>query len=135
MESTRKKYLLILLLAGILYAGCNGNTIRATESLFRNKLHKLSKTPTVCYFLANAAYYTFRPELALEIIERNLRDFPYERGATDAEYKRARCCENLGDCDGAIRLYTKFLLDHPRDNRYRRIQNRIAKLHIVSKNQ
>lgn len=134
MASRWKKFLLIFILAGIFYAGCNRETILATESLFRKELPRLSATSKVCYFLANVSYYTFRPALAQAIIERNLKDFPYERGVIDAEYKRARCCDNMGDCDRAIKLYTKFLLDHPRDNRYRKIKNRIAKLQAFNRN-
>ncbi len=135
MVSRWKKFLLTFILMGLFYAGCNRGTILATESLFRDELTKLSVTPKVCYFLASVSYYTFRPELALEIIERNLKDFPYERGAVDAEYRRAKCWEDMGDCNRAIKLYTKFLLDHPRDNRYRKIQNRIAKLQAFNKKQ
>jgi len=128
-----KKLLLIFILAAALYAGCNTQSILATESLFRDGLPWLSLTPKACYLLANASYYTFRYELALEIIERNLKDFPYERSVANAQLKRARCCENLGNCNKAIKLYTDFLLKHPQDNRYRKIQRRIAKLQIVSR--
>jgi hypothetical protein len=118
-----------------LYAGCNSRTILATESLFREGLPKLSFTPKICYLFANASYYTFRYRLALGIIERNLEDFPYDRGAASAQLKLARCCENLGDCNKAISLYTDFLLEHPKDRRYRRVQKRIAKLQIVNRDE
>ena len=68
-------------------------------------------------------------------IERNLEDFPYESGVVDAQFKRARCCENLGDCTKAVKLYTDFLLKHPKDRRYRRIQKRIAKLQMFNQDE
>ena len=133
MAKRWKRFLLIFILAAVLYAGCNTQSILATESLFRNGLPRLSLTPKICYLLANASYYTFRYRLALDIIERNLADFPYERGVVNAKLKRAQCCENLGNCNKAIKLYTDFLLKHPQDSRYRKVQKRIAKLQMVSR--
>jgi hypothetical protein len=135
MAKKWKKYLAVFLVAGVFYAGCNTRSILATESFFRNKAPGLSISPKICYLLASISYYTFRYRLALGITERNLRDFPYEAGTADAELRRARCHENLGHCSEAIDLYSDFLLSHPRDNRYRKIQNRIAKLQVISRNE
>ncbi len=85
-------------------------------------------TPRVCYLLGTSAYLTFRYNLAIDIIERNLKDFPYDHAAVDAEYRRAVCYEKLGKYDKAIQLYEDFLIRFPKDKRYMSIQNKIAKL-------
>lgn len=128
MLSQWKKILFIFIVAGVFYAGCNTQTMLRTETFFREKNPNLALTPKVCYFLGNQAYMTFRYKLAIEIIDRNLKGFPYDDGALKAEYRRAVCYEKLGDYAKAIHLYEDYLLAHPKDNKYQSIQNKIAKL-------
>jgi tetratricopeptide (TPR) repeat protein len=128
MFSQWKKILFIFIVAFVVYMGCNTQGILRAEDFFRVKNPKLAATPKVCYLLGTSAYLTFRYNLAIDIIERNLKDFPYDPAAIDAEYRRAVCNEKLGKYDKAIELYETFLLDHPKDKRYERIQNKVAKL-------
>ncbi len=128
MLSQWKKILFILIIAGVVYGSCNTQTMLKTETFFREKNPNLALTPKVCYFLGNVAYMTFRYKLAIDIIDRNLKDFPYAGGATQAEYRRAVCYEKLGDYVKAIQLYEDFLLAHPKDNKYQSIENKLAKL-------
>ena len=123
-----KKLLVIFIFAGIVYAGCNTKGILRTEEFFRKKNPDLGLTPKVCYMLGSSAHLTFRYKLAIEIIDRNLKDFPYEPGAVKAEYRRAVAYEKLGQYDKAIQLYEDFILDHPKDNRVQSVQNKVAKL-------
>ncbi len=126
-----KRLLVIFFTVGILYGGCNTNGILATEEWFRVKNPKLSMTPKVCYMLGTSAFRTFRYSLAIEIIDRNLKDFPYESAAVDAKYRRAVCYEKQGNYKQAITLYEKFLLEYPNDNRYKSIVTRITKLRAL----
>ena len=130
-----KKIVFIVVLAGIIYAGCNTQGILRQEKFFREKNPNLALTPKVCYFLGNISYLTFRYKLALNIIERNLKDFPYAPGRVDAEYRRAICYEKLGNYDKAITLYENFLLDYPKDNRYKSIQSKATKLKALHKSE
>ncbi len=123
-----KKILVIFIIAGLFYGACNTQGILWTEDFFRNKNPKLAATPKVCYMLGTAAFRSFRYQLAIDIIDRNLKDFPYERAAVNAEYRRAVAYEKLGDYKTAIRLYERFLFDHPKDNRYQSIQTKAIKL-------
>jgi tetratricopeptide (TPR) repeat protein len=123
-----KKILFVVIVAGIVYAGCNTQMMLKTESFFRTKNPELALTPKVCYLLGDIAYLTFRYQLAIDIIKRNLKDFPYQPGAEDAEYRLAVCYEKLGNYDEAISLYENFLLDHPQTRRYESTENKISKL-------
>jgi len=125
-----KRNFLIFLVCGVLYAGCNTQSIVQTEMFFRDDNPNLALTPKVCYLLGNAAYLTFRYHLAIEIIDRNLQNFPYAPGAVNAEYRRAVCYQKIGDYENAIKLFEDFLFAHPRDKRYESIRNRIVKLKI-----
>lgn len=126
-----KKLLFIFVVVGVIYGGCNTQGILATEEFFRVKNPNLGLTPKVCYILGTAAYRTLRYQLAIEIIDRNLKDFPYENAAVNAEHRRAMCYEKLGEYSKAISLYEDFLLKHPKDNRYSSIISKIAKLKAV----
>ena len=128
MLSQWKKILFVLIIGAILYAGCNSQMMLKTEEIFRVQNPNLSLTPKVCYLLGDVAYLTFRYQLAIDIIKRNLKDFPYDPGAEDAEYRLAVCYEKLGNYNEAIALYENFLLDHPKSVRYESIQNKVAKL-------
>lgn len=128
MLSQWKKILFIFIVAGVLYGGCNTRTMLKTEAFFREDNPNLALTPKMCYFLGNLAYLTFRYNLAIQIIDRNLKDFPYEDSALKAEFRRAVCYEKLGDYAKAIHLYEDYLLTHPKDHKYQLIQNKIAKL-------
>ncbi len=128
MLSHWKKLLVIFIFAGIVYGGCNTKGILKTEEFFRVKNPQMSMTPKICYMLGTSAFRTFRYNLAIEIIDRNLKDFPYESAAVAAEYRRAVSYEKLGEYRTAIGLYEKFLYDHPKDNRYNAIQNKVNKL-------
>jgi len=123
-----KKLLIVFIVAGIVYTGCNTNGILRTEEFFRKKNPDLALTPKVCYMLGSSAHLTFRYKLAIDIIDRNLKDFPYHPAAVTAEYRRAVAYEKLGDYAKAIQLYEDFLLDHPKDNRHGSVQNKVAKL-------
>ncbi|RJP69000.1 MAG: tetratricopeptide repeat protein [Candidatus Abyssobacteria bacterium SURF_17] len=123
-----KKILVVAIVAFVLYMGCNSQTMLKTESFFRKENPNLAMTPKVCYFLGNIAYMTFRYQLAVSIIDRNLKDFPYAPGATNAEFRRALSYEKLGKYDTAIKYYEEFLFAHPKDNRYESVSNRVAKL-------
>jgi len=123
-----KKLLFIFIVVGLVYGGCNTNGILATEDFFRVKNPKLSLTPKMCYMLGTSAFRTFRYQLAIDIIDRNLKSFPYEKAAVDAKYRRAVCYEKLGNYNKAISLYEAFLLEYPKDNRYNSIISKIAKL-------
>ncbi len=122
------KLLFIFIVVGLIYGGCNTNGILATEEFFHVKNPKLALTPKMCYMLGTSAFRTFRYQLAIDIIDRNLKDFPYEKAAVDAKYRRAVCYEKLGAYGKAIRLYEAFLLEYPKDNRYNSIISKVAKL-------
>lgn len=128
-----KKILIIFIIAGLFYGACNTQGILWTETFFRKENPKLAMTPKVCYMLGTAAFRSFRYQLAVDIIDRNLKDFPYEKAAVNAEYRRAVAYEKLGNYNTAINLYQKFLLDHPKDNRYRSIQSKAVKLQSLHK--
>jgi tetratricopeptide (TPR) repeat protein len=131
MLSQWKKLLLIFIVVGLLYGGCHTGTMLKTEKFFREGNPKLSMTPKICYMLGTSAFRTFRYKLAIEMIGRNLKDFPYEKAAVDAEYRRAVAYEKLGEYGTAITLYETFLLDHPKDNRYSSIISKVAKLRAL----
>jgi tetratricopeptide (TPR) repeat protein len=128
MFSQWKKILAVVVLSLIFYAGCNTQMILKAESVLRNENPNFSMTPRLCYFLGNLAYLTFRYQLAIDITERNLHDFPYDSGIDDAQYRRAVCYEKLGKYQQAIQLYEDYLLEHPKSSRYISIQNKLAKL-------
>ena len=125
------KLLLVFFIVAIVYGGCNTNGMLATEEFFRVKNPKLSMTPKVCYILATSAFRTFRYKLSIEITDRNLKDFPYESAAVDAKYRRAVAYEKLGKYKVAVGLYEAFLLENPKDNRYKRIVTKISKLRAL----
>jgi tetratricopeptide (TPR) repeat protein len=126
-----KKILVVIIIAGIFYAGCNTNGILRAEKFFREGNPNLALTPKICYMLSTSAHLTFRYKLAIEIIDRNLKDFPYDPGAIPAEYRRAVAYEKLGEYDKAIQLYEDFVLDHPKDNRVQSVMNKVAKLKAI----
>ena len=126
-----KKLLFIFIIVAIFYAGCNTGAMLQTEKFFREGNPKLALTPKICYMLGTSAFRTFRYQLAIKIIDRNLKQFPYEKAAVDAEYRRAVSYEKLGEYDTAIKLYETFLLDHPKDNRYNSIVSKSAKLRAL----
>jgi tetratricopeptide (TPR) repeat protein len=130
---TWKRIVFVIIFAALFYGGCNTQSMLATEEFFRDENPNLALTPTVCYWLADAAYLTFRYDLAIDIINRNLKDFPYEDGADDQEYKRAVCYEKIGDYQRAIGLFETFLTQHPRDGRYTLIEDKIGKLRSYGK--
>jgi tetratricopeptide (TPR) repeat protein len=127
------KILVIFLIAFIIYAACNTQGILATENYFRVENPKLAMTPRVCYVLGTAAFRSFRYQLAIDIINRNLKDFPDEKAAVSAEYRRAVCYEKLGEYETAIKLYEIFLYNNPKDNRYMSVETKIAKLRALHK--
>lgn len=131
MLSQWKKILFVFIVAGVLYGGCNTQVMLKTEAFFREENPNLALTPKMCYFIGNIAYLTFRYKLAIEVIDRNLKDFPYADGAVKAEFRRAVCYEKLGDYAKAIHLYEDYLLAHPKDHKYQSIQNKIAKLRAL----
>ena len=126
-----KKLLFVFIIVAIFYGGCNTKGMLATEKFFRVKNPKLSMTPKVCYTLATSAFRTFRYKLAIEITDRNLKDFPYESAALDAKYRRAVAYEKLGQYRKAIALFEAFLLETPKDNRYKAIVSKISKLRAL----
>lgn len=128
-----KKLLTIFIIAGVFYGACNTQGILATEEFFRVKNPKLSITPNVCYMLGTAAFRSFRYKLAIDIIDRNLKQFPYKSAAKNAEYRRAICYEKLANYNKAIQLYEKFLYDYPKDNRYKSVQSKVVKLRALHK--
>ena len=123
-----KKLLIIFFVAILIYGGCSTDGMLKAEKFFREDNPKLGMSPKMCYMLATSAFRTFRYQLAIEIIDRNLKDFPYDRGAVNAEFRRAVAYEKLGQYDTAISLYETFLADHPKDNRYQSIMGKVAKL-------
>ena len=128
-----KKLLVIFIIAAVFYGACNTQGILATENFFRVKNPKLSMTPKACYMLATSAFRSFRYKLAIDITDRNLKDFPYERAAKDAKYRRAVACEKLAKYDMAIQSYEEFLLEYPKDNRQKSILSKVAKLKALHK--
>lgn len=128
MFSHWKKLLVIFIFAGIIYGGCNTKGILKTEEFFRVKNPDMSMTPKVCYMLGTSAFRTFRYQLAIEIIDRNLKDFPYESAAVAAQYRRAVSYEKLAEYRKAITLYEKFIYDHGDDSRRNAIENKVNKL-------
>jgi tetratricopeptide (TPR) repeat protein len=128
MFSQWKKILVVMILALIIYAGCNSQAILWAENALRKENPNFSMTPRFCSVLGNVAYLTFRYQLATDIIERNLHDFPYAGNTEDAHYRRAVCYEKMGKYDRAIQLYEDFLLNFPKSNRYDSTRNKIAKL-------
>ncbi|GAB4336796.1 MAG: hypothetical protein Kow0099_09910 [Candidatus Abyssubacteria bacterium] len=123
-----KKILLLVIVVAVLYGGCSTQGILKTEKLFREDNPKMALSPKICYTLGTMAYMTFRYQLAIDIINRNLRDYPYEPAAEDAEYRRAVCYEKLGQYDTAIQLYENFMFDHPKSKRLESILNKVSKL-------
>ncbi len=128
-----KRIVLVIIVGALFYVGCNTQSMLATENFFREENPNLALTPKVCFWLADAAYWTFRYDLAIDIISRNLKDFPYEDGIADQEYKRALCYEKMGDYPQAAGLLETYLVHYPRDSRYTLIQDRIAKLKSYGK--
>ncbi len=126
-----KKLLFLFIVIAIFYGGCSTESILATEDFFRTKNPNLAMSPGMCYTLGTAAFRSFRYQLAIDIIDRNLEQWPYESAAINAEFRRAAAYERLGDFKVAIRHYETFLLDHPKDNRYSTIQSRVAKLRAL----
>ena len=126
-----KMLLFVFIIGAIFYGGCNTKGMLATEEFFRVKNPKLSMTSKVCYTLATSAFRTFRYKLSIEITDRNLKDFPYESAAVDAKYRRAAAYEKLGQYRKAVSLYEAFLLENPKDNRYKTIVSRISKLRAL----
>jgi tetratricopeptide (TPR) repeat protein len=131
MLSQWKKILLLAIVAGVLYGGCNNQSVLWAENVLRKENPGFTMTPGLCYFLGNLAYMTFRYQLAIDITERNLQDFPYNPNLENAQYRRAVCYEKLGQYDKAIKFYENFLLDHPKSNRYQSIENKLAKLRAL----
>jgi outer membrane protein assembly factor BamD (BamD/ComL family) len=123
-----KKLLVIFIIAAVFYGACNTKGILVTENFFRVKNPKLGVTPNVCYMLGTAAFRSFRYKLAIDIIDRNLKQFPYKGAAQSAEYRRAVCYEKLANYDMAIAKYEEFMYRHPKDNRYKSIQTKVVKL-------
>ena len=128
-----KKLLIIFIIAAFFYGACNTQGILWTEDFFRKKNPKLSMTPKVCYMLATSAFRSFRYKLAIEITDRNLKDFPYEKAARSAKYRRAVAYEKLANYDMAIESYEEFLQEYPKDNRQKSIISKIAKLKSLHK--
>ncbi|RJP21931.1 MAG: hypothetical protein C4520_09030 [Candidatus Abyssobacteria bacterium SURF_5] len=128
MVSQWKKILVLAILAVVLYGGCNTQSILWAESVLRKDNPNFAMTPNFCYMFANLAYMTFRYQLAIDITERNLKEFPYSSSAENAEFRRAVCYEKLGRYDMAIQHYEDFLIDHPKSSRYQSIENKLAKL-------
>jgi tetratricopeptide (TPR) repeat protein len=110
-----KKLLAIFVIVFILYAGCGTDGMLATEKFFREDNPNLGLTPDVCFILGTTAFRTFRYRLAIDIIDRNLKDFPYDNAVPSAEYRRAYAYEKLGEYGTAITLYEDFLLKYPKD--------------------
>ncbi len=130
-----KKMLVLFILVAIFYGGCSSESMLATEDFFRTKNPNLAMSPGMCYSLSTAAFRTFRYQLAIDITDRNLKQWPDESAAVSAEFRRATSYEKLGEYSSAISLYEAFLLDHPKDSRYSTIQTRIAKLRALHQQQ
>ncbi len=126
-----KKILFVFIVVGLVYGACNTAGILATEEFFRVKNPDLALTPKVCYMLGANAFRSFRYQLSIEITDRNLKDFPYENAAVDAQYRRAAAYEKLGQYDKAIALYEEFLMGHADDNRYKTVMGKIQKLKML----
>jgi len=126
-----KKILFIAIIAAVLYGGCNSQSILWAEGVMRKENPDFNMTPKVCYFLGDLAYMTFRYQLAADIMERNLKDFPYAAGADNAQFRRAVCYEKLGKYAESIQMYENFLNDHPKSKRYKSIQSKVAKLRAL----
>jgi tetratricopeptide (TPR) repeat protein len=123
-----KKLLAIFIVVAVIYAGCGTNGMLATEKFFREDNPNLGLTPRICFMLGTAAFRTFRYQLSIEIINRNLQSFPYDNAVPSAEYRRAYAYEKLGEYDTAISLYEDFLYKYPKDNRYNSIISKVSKL-------
>lgn len=130
-----KKILIIFIVVVVVYSGCSTKGILRTETFFRAKNPKLALTPKVCYMLGTAAFRSFRYGLAVEIISRNLKDFPYESAATNAQYRRAIAYEKLGRYNKAIQMYENFMYDNPKDNRLKSVKNKVIKLKALHQEQ
>jgi tetratricopeptide (TPR) repeat protein len=126
-----KKLLFLFIIIAISYGGCSSETILATEDFFRVKNPNLAMSPGMCYTLGTTAFRTFRYQLAIDITDRNLKQWPYEKAVVNAKFRRATAYEKLGEYSTAISLYEEFLLSHPKDNRYSTIQSRVAKLRAL----
>lgn len=131
MLGSWKRKLLLFFAGVIVYLALSTSSILSTDSFFRIDNPQFSMTPDACYFLADISYMTFRYDLARQLFERNITDFPYNSGRIDAEYRRALCYEKLGDYSRAIQLFEDFLLDHPKDRRYESVRDRLAKLRVI----
>jgi tetratricopeptide (TPR) repeat protein len=135
MLSHWKKILFLAIVVAVVYAGCNTQGILRTEKMFREDNPKLALSPRICYTLGTIAHWTFRYQLAIDIIDRNLRDYPYDPAAEDAQYRRAVAYEKLGQYDKAIQLYEAFLIDHPKSKRQESILNKVTKLKALHQQQ
>lgn len=128
MFNTLKRKLLVAFLAALAYAGLSARGIQGADRFFRQDNPNFGLTPSICYLLADVSYWTFRYDLAIKLIDKNITDFPYESGRKNAELKRAACYEKMEDYPRAIQLYEQFLLDHPKDRRYDSVEDTLAKL-------
>jgi tetratricopeptide (TPR) repeat protein len=126
-----KKLLAIFIVVILIYAGCGTSGMLTTEKFFREDNPNLGLTPRVCFLLGVSAYMTLRYRLAIDITDRNLKSFPYDRAVPNAEFRRAICYEKLGEYKTAISLYEDFLFKYPKDNRYNSIISKVAKLRAV----
>ena len=121
-----KKKMMLLLLGGVLYAVLSTPGLLKIEQIFRENNSSHPLTPRMCYLTANLAYWTLRYELAAEMYDKNIREFPYFSGRKDAEFRRARAYEKSGDYSRAIALYEDFLLEYPKDRRHDSVESAIA---------
>lgn len=126
-----RKLLVLFIIMAVFYGGCSTGSILAMEDFFRVKNPNLSMSPGMCYSLGTAAFRSFRYQLTIDITDRNLKKWPYEKAVVNAEYRRAVSYEKLGEYKTAISLYEAFLLKHPKDNRYNTILNKSTKLRAL----
>lgn len=108
--------------------------IRRMESWARDR-PDTSIGQSLPYTLGNVAYFTFRYNLARDILEKNVQTWPNHPKNTDADFRIAMCYEKLGKYNEAVAAYDAFALEHGSDSRAGSAMNRSAKIKAVQLDQ
>ena len=86
------------------------------------------------YTLGSIAYFTFRYELAKDILETNIDTWPNHTKNTDAEFRVAMCLEKMEEFPAAVEAFEAFALEYGGDPRADSAMNRAAKIKAVQLN-
>ena len=86
------------------------------------------------YTLGSIAYFTFRYELAKDILQTNVDAWPTHPKNTSAEFRIAMCFEKMEEYPAAVAAYEAFALKYGGDPRADSAVNRAGKIKAVQLN-